>query len=59
VSDSSHDTQREARHLYALDAATGELLWTFEVVSRFLPAATLDKGIIYVTTAGEVFALKP
>jgi outer membrane protein assembly factor BamB len=58
VSDSSHEFPRGPRHLYALNAETGEELWTFEIVSTFLPAPALGEDTIYVTTAGEVIALQ-
>jgi outer membrane protein assembly factor BamB len=57
VSDSSHEFPHGPRHLYALDARSGEQLWTFETVATFLPAPALGKDTIYVTTTGEVFAL--
>jgi len=44
------------RHLYALDAATGEELWAFETESTFLPAPELADGVIYVTSTGDVIA---
>jgi outer membrane protein assembly factor BamB len=59
VSDSSHEAPLGPRHLYALDAVTGEPLWVFETNSTFLPAPALgDDGVIYVTSSGDVLALK-
>jgi outer membrane protein assembly factor BamB len=58
VSDSSHEFPRGPRHLYALDAQSGEELWVFEVTSTFLPAPALDQDTIYVTSTGEIFALR-
>lgn len=58
VSDSSHLFRMGKRHLYALDAAIGEDLWSFETTSTFLPAPELGKGVIFVTSTGEVIALQ-
>jgi outer membrane protein assembly factor BamB len=58
VSDSSHLFPSGPRHLYALDALTGEELWVFESVSTFMPAPALGDGVIYVTSTGEVIALE-
>lgn len=58
VSDSSHEFPRGPRHLYGLDAESGEALWTFEVVSTFLPVPALGEEVMYVTTRGEVCALE-
>ena len=58
VSDSSHLFPLGPRHLYALDVLTGEELWLFESVSTFLPAPALGNGVIYITSTGEVLALK-
>jgi outer membrane protein assembly factor BamB len=58
VSDSSHEFPRGPRHLYALDAGTGELLWEYETISTFLPAPALGEGAIYVTSTGEIIALE-
>ena len=58
VSDSSHEFPRGPRHLYALDANSGEELWTFETVATFLPAPALAEDTIYVTATGEVMALR-
>ena len=44
--------------MYALDAASGELLWTFETVATFVPAPALGENTIYVTTTGDVLALQ-
>ena len=56
--DVNHEARRGPRHLYALDAVTGKELWVFETVSTLLPAPALGKDVIYVTSAGEVIALK-
>jgi PQQ enzyme repeat. len=58
VSDSSHEFPRGPRDLYALDAASGSELWRFETVATFLPAPALGDDAIYVSTTGEVFALR-
>ena len=58
VSDSSHEFPRGPRHLYALEAASGQPLWTFETVATFLPAPDLTEDTIYVTATGEVLALR-
>jgi outer membrane protein assembly factor BamB len=58
VSDSSHAFPRGARHLYALDAATGEQIWVFETIGTFLPAPELANDTIYLTSTGDVIALK-
>jgi outer membrane protein assembly factor BamB len=57
VSDSSHEFPRGPRHLYALDAASGQEQWTFETVATFLPAPALAEDTIYGTATGEVLAL--
>jgi outer membrane protein assembly factor BamB len=56
--DGNHEVRRRPLHLYALDATTGEPLWVFEMTSTFLPAPALGDGIIYLSSTGEVIALK-
>ena len=57
VSDSNHLLPAGTRRLHALDAATGEEVWTFEIASTVLTTPALDKGSIFVTIADEVIAL--
>lgn len=58
MSDNSHLLPSGPGQLYALEAVAGEELWVFESVSTFMPAPALGSGMIYVTSTGEVIALK-
>jgi outer membrane protein assembly factor BamB len=58
VSDSNHLLPPGPRRLHALDAATGQPLWTYEVDSTLLTTPALGPGAIYVTITGAVIALE-
>lgn len=44
-------------HVYALDAETGELLWSFETASDLDPPPTVADGVVFVQDLVQDFAL--
>ena len=43
-------------HLYALDAATGELLWRYETQDSVLPP-TVAEGVVYFRSGDVMYAV--
>src|SRR5690606_7516392 len=58
----SHGMEVELDHpgvVYALDAATGEIRWTFGVEGLIHVGAAIEHGTVFVTTmAGMLYALR-